>query len=125
MLVGVGQRATNTIRPGLQFGHLRELGLPPGTPVIDDHFARHGPGKSRPAIDLDQRQGQVDARGHAGGRPDRSALDEDALRIDDDLRVSKLEVVRQSPVGRRFPTVQQTGFRQQEGAGADAGDPYC
>ena len=72
---------------------------------------------------FDDGEGEVDARGDAGRRPDViGAADEQRLGVDLHRRVSLGEVLGHGPVRRRAPAVEETGLGGQEGAVADADD---
>jgi len=71
----------------------------------------------------DQREGQVDAGGHAGGGPDVAVLDEDGVGIHRDLGEVGLQLTAIGPVSGRATTLEQACGREQKGAGTDRRDP--
>ena len=61
--------------------------------------------------------------GDAGRRPDVAVAHEDRVGVDLDVGVAARELGAGGPVRRRAAAVEQAGLGEQEGAGADRGDP--
>jgi hypothetical protein len=99
----------------------RELRLAAAAAVVDHQLARDMARHRDAVVALDQGQAQVDAGRHAGRGPDLALVDEDAVLFHAQLRIGALQLARLRPVGGGALAVQQAGFGQQEGAGADAG----
>jgi hypothetical protein len=120
--LGIAQRLLDAVGLRLQLEQGRELRLAAAAPVVDHQVARDIARHLRAMVRLDHRQAQVDAGRHAGRRPDLAFVDEDPVFFHAQARIRALQVARQLPVGGGALAVQQAGFRQQEGAGADAAD---
>ena len=65
-------------------------------------------------ISLQHVQRQVDAGAVARSRPDRSIDDEDAIRLQPDIRKACLQFVREQPVGGDAPVAQKGGVSKRE-----------
>ena len=89
--------------------------------VIDDEILRHDTCEIGTIVLLDHAQGEIDARGHACRRPDRTVDDEDAILLHRYLRKARLQVAREQPVGGRPPSVEQPSLGEHEGTRADRG----
>ena len=63
---------------------------------------------------LDERQGEVDARGHAGRGPDVAVADPDRLAVDLDPRMAARERVAPCPVRRGAAAVEQARLGEHE-----------
>lgn len=72
---------------------------------------------------LQEGQGEVDARGDAGGGVGGAVPDEDRVRFDAGPGVAAGQQRRVLPVRRGAPAVEQARGPQQEGAGTDGRDP--
>lgn len=90
--------------------------------VFDDQNLRYGPGQFGSEVILEHRQRQVDACTIAGRRPYRSIDNVDALCVEADLRAMGAQFVGEQPVRRDAATIEQSGIREREDAGADRGD---
>src|SRR5690606_41893841 len=73
-------------------------------------------------IVLDQGQSQINAGGNTCGSPDVPIPDKDAFGVQLHPWIAPAERVACTPMRGGATPVQQTGFRQQEGAGTDTGD---
>ena len=71
----------------------------------------------------DHRQRQIDAGRYAGRGPDVAIAHEDAVGLELHLRIGFQKMPRPLPVRGGAPAVEQAGFREDVGAGTDAGDP--
>ncbi len=96
--------------------------MPAGTAVIDHELARDLARHFGAGVFLDQRQGQVDAGGHAGGGPDRSVDDEDAVFLHADRGIRAPEPGGVNPVGGSPAAIQQPSLGEMEGARAGGAD---
>jgi hypothetical protein len=70
----------------------------------------------------DHRQRQINAGGDARRGPDVAVAHEDLVRLELDLRVARNEMAGALPVRGSALAVEQPGFGEDVGAGADAGD---
>jgi plasmid stabilization system protein ParE len=102
-----------------------ELRLSADPAQIQHKVTRDAERDDRAAILLDQGQRQIDAGGDAGGSVDVPVADEDGVRHHLRLREQRCELRRRRPVRGGAASVEQAASAQQEGAGADAGDPPC
>lgn len=68
-------------------------------------------------------QTQVDTAGDTRRGQDITVVDEQAIRLDIDIRILRAQQPRRSPVRRRRSTGQQPGGGDREGAGADGQYP--
>ena len=96
-----------------------------GPAVIDHHHSGHRAGDIGATIFLDQRQGHVDARGHAGRCPYARFVEKDVIAIHLDARVHGLQLGRKAPMGGRPPAIQKTTRGKQKSPHADAGGAAC
>ncbi|MNN07134.1 hypothetical protein D3C81_1199520 [compost metagenome] len=100
-----------------------ELRLP-ARPLEEHHqLARHPQRDHAAEILLDQRQRQVQPRGHAGGRVHVAILDVDAVRLYLDARKHVRQAVGGVPVRGDAASVQQARMCKHHRAGADRPDP--
>ena len=76
----------------------------------------------RTEVGFDQSERQVDAGAHARRGPDRAVVDEDTVLVDRAIRKLLLQLSRVHPMRRDTPSVEQSRFSKDEGAGADRGD---
>jgi len=107
---------------GLQGEGGAELRLPAGAFKEDDEVPSDAQGEAAAQVVLEQGQGQVNAGGDAGRGPEGAIPDVDRVWLDADGGVAAGEVGALEPVRCRSAVVEETGFGQQEGAGADGGD---
>lgn len=68
---------------------------------------------------LDQRQDQIDRRGHSGGGKQRAVADEDRVGFNARTGEPRQAFPQIVPVRRDTPPIDQSGVPDQEGAGAD------
>ena len=99
-----------------------ELGLAAGT--VEEHHqpAGDGLGDVGAVVVLDQRQGEVDAGGDAGGGPHVPVAGVDRIGIDLQRRVLVGQLLGPGPVGGDRPAVEQPGLGGEERAAAHGGD---
>ncbi len=71
---------------------------------------------------LDQRQGELDARGDARRRPHGAVTNVYSLALHPHLRSCGLESVADTPVGRGIAAVEQSRCGERECPAANAGD---
>jgi hypothetical protein len=69
-------------------------------------------------------QAQVNPGGGASGRQDLTRVDEQHVRIDDDLGMELRQLPRGSPVCRRTFAIQKARGGENERAGADRRNPH-
>ena len=106
----------------LQFQQRRELRLAAAAAMIEHELAR-GLLRDLVAVILrDHRERQIDAGGDAGRAPDIAVAHEDAVGLELHLRIGGEKLPRALPMGGGAAAVEQAGFGEHEGAGADAGD---
>lgn len=117
-----GKRSLNPIRFRIELQHRRVLRLATGPSVMDDECSGCGARDIMTHITLDKSEGQVDARRHSGGSPDRTIRNKDPIHFDYDLREASLQLVRVGPVRRRAPPVENPRLGQGEGADANGCD---
>jgi hypothetical protein len=73
---------------------------------VDDELARHRQRARRAQIFFDQRKGEVDARGDAGGRVERTVLDEKLIARHAQARKTLGDIASERPVRGDPPAVQ-------------------
>jgi hypothetical protein len=117
------ERDPYPVRLRLHLRDRRELRLAAGAAMIDDQLARDLARQRRAVICLNERERQVDAGRHSGGTPDVMIRDEDPVGVDLNRGIALLQPMRHAPMRRGAFAVEEAGFGEQEGAGADAGDP--
>jgi hypothetical protein len=100
-----------------------ELGLVAGPAQEHHQVPGDGEGGLPAEVLLDQGERQVDAGGDARGRGDVAVTDEDGIGVDVDGRVVAGQGVAVGPVRGGAAAVEQSGVREQHGAGADGDQP--
>ncbi|MCY1360629.1 hypothetical protein D9M69_472630 [compost metagenome] len=125
MFPGVAEHGLNTIGFRCQLQQRRVLRLAASAPVVHHQFLRHGPGQLGAVVLFHHGQGEVDARRHAGGGPDRTVDHIDAIRLDLDRRKPCLQFPGVGPVGGGPPSVEQAGLGHDERPGADRRRAAC
>jgi len=101
----------------------RELRLAAGAPVVDHEILRRALCHRLAKIIADEGEREVDPSADPGRGPHRSVADEDAVRLDPNLRIGAGELGSARPVRGCATAVEQPGGGQDKGAGAHAGDP--
>jgi hypothetical protein len=122
MLAGEGERRPDTVGFRIEIEHGRELRLSARAAVIDDEVARSGACDLDPAILLDEGEREVDPGADPGRAPDRAVPREDAVAGDLDPGIKALQRSDMAPMRGGDAPVEEAGFGEDEGAGADAGD---
>src|ERR1700730_11794385 len=90
--------------------------------MVDNELLSHRACNVRPQVAIYQRERQIDSRGHSRGGPHGPIVDKDSVIVDSDLRKSRLQFTRMTPMSRRRPTIERSRFRQHEGTGAYGSD---
>ena len=99
-----------------------ELRLSTGSLRVDDEPARDVQRGGATEILLDDREREVDARGHSRRRPHTPVPDEDRILFDADRGVTSLQLGTVVPVGDGASAVEQSRGGEQERTGASRGD---
>lgn len=88
--------------------------------MVDNHLLRHCFRNTCAKVFLDKCKGQVDAGRDACRGPDHTVFHVNAISMNIDRWVVRLQALGHSPMRRRAALVEQTCSSQQKGAGADA-----
>ncbi|KMO39225.1 hypothetical protein VP06_04935 [Methylobacterium aquaticum] len=82
-------------------------------------MGRHPPGDLGPEVLFHERQGEIEPGRDAGCRPKWTVEEADGIRLDPHLRVAGGQHLRDRPVRRDPPSVQEAGLPEQESSTAD------
>ena len=108
-------------RVGLQ--RQTKLLLTTGPAQVEHHPACDLQGELPSEVLLDERQGQIQARGDSGGRPDVTGAHEDRIRLHRGLRMEPLQLCAKRPVRGADAAGEQPSARQQKAARAHTDNP--
>jgi hypothetical protein len=119
----VGHPADDVVSRWRRRGEDAHLRLAAGPLQVRHEVPRHPPGDGRAVVLLHEREREVQRAGDPAGRRDVPVPDVDRLRIHQDPWKGGSERVRERPVGRRPPAVEQPGGSQDAGSGAHGRHP--
>ena len=124
--LGVVEHPLLEVADGVALGELggelgRELGLAAGAAQEEHEPAGDAERDSAAEVLLDDGQGEVHARRHAGRGPQVAVARVDGLGVDVDGGVATCELAAHGPVRGHAAAVEQARLGQQEGAGAHRG----
>ena len=102
-----GRDVAKTIRRrDLKLKRLGKLTLSAGTLEVNDQLSRDGERRARTLVLLDERQRQVDSRGHSSRRVILAVANEECVRVHSQRRKLALEVLGRSPMRCHAATVE-------------------
>src|SRR5271154_6559356 len=93
-----------------------ELRLSPGTLEENDKVAGDGERHRTAEVLFHERQRQIDPRRHSSRSPDRTVAYEDRIGLNADSGKTLREPAAVLPVGRRAPSIEHAGRREQKGS---------
>src|ERR1051326_1003148 len=101
----------------LELQWLAELALPAGSLEVHDHLARDGERGLGSVILFDEREREIDTRGHSGGRIELSRLEKNGVRVQLEFWKALCQIVSETPMCGDGSAVEEPAWRQAIDAG--------